>query len=128
MATVSFSGDLDIAKSDRPKHDKRHLFNNELLILYYCAAHAKHDESRLVKSGGLKLENDVIRGISRVLVSNFEAPIPHVIATFRQPNEKLTRKVAEVAEKTPDRLDELFGIVEGLNETRVAILDAIKKG
>lgn len=127
MATVSFSEDLDLAESSRPKHEKQHLSNDKLLILYYCAAHAKHDGSRLVKREGLKLKDDVIKGISRVLVNNLEAPIPRVIAIFKQPNEALTKKVAEVAEKTPDRLDELFGVVEDLNKKHVARIEAIKE-
>ena len=93
--------------------------------MFYYSLHVRLDGSRLNKRDGRELNDNEIKGICRIQVNKPEAAMPRVIAIFKNANEKLTQKFAKVANKTQDRLDELFDKFKGLSDRYAAKIQAI---
>lgn len=124
MATISFSHELSSTNFTRPKYENVYLSNDDLFMFYY-SVHVRLDGSRLNKRDGRELNDNEIKGICRIQVNKPEAAMPRVIAIFKNPNEKLTQKIAKVANKTQARLDELFDKFKGLWDRYAAKIQAI---
>ena len=97
---------IEFDDGERPKYNNEELTDNDLLILYACCCTYGYF--------GHELDDYEKRGIFRILLYKDTAEIPDVANTFKNPDDPVTEKVAEVAEQSDDFLDELHRRVTGM--------------